>query len=114
VIAVEWTIKIVVPEHKTYDGITVERQEKEVTIPFSCYEAVYYVHRKKWWKSNSLYVITKCRVTGAWATNMVGVILDNDNHVGEDEFDRIFTDKEAAIEYCIKKNEFRKVKIYGE
>jgi hypothetical protein len=109
-----WIVKIVVPEHVDYDGIPVERQEKEVEIPFKRSANVWYVHKKKWWKRSSPYVITKCAVTGVWATNIVGVILDNDNHISEDEFDRLFTSRDEAIEYCIKKNEQQKVKIYRE
>ena len=109
-----WTIKIVVPEHRTWDGILVERHEAEHEIPFKSGSTVYYVHRKKWWKRNSPYVITKSTVTGMWATNTYGVIINGDNHLAVDEFDRLFTDRDEAIEYCIKKNEHRKVKIYGE
>ena len=109
-----WTIKVTTPEHRAYDGILIERQEVEYTIPFACGSIVYYVHRKSWWKARSPFVVTKCTVTGAWATNTFGIILDGNNHIAEDEFDRIFTDRDSAIEYCIKKNEHRKIKIYGE
>lgn len=109
-----WTVKLTIPEHTEYDGFHIERQEREYEIPFASSSTVYYVHRKKWWKHRSPYVITKCTVTGMWATNMIGVILDGDNHVGENEFDRIFTSRDDAIEYCLKMNEYRKVKIYGE
>ncbi len=109
-----WLIKIESPEHSAYDGMLVEHQEKEVTIPFSCYETVYYVHRKKWWKRNSPYVITKSEIRGMWATDIVGVILKDDTHLCEDEFCWLFKNKEEAIEVCLKKNEHRKVKIYGE
>lgn len=112
--AMQWTVKLVIPEHTTYDGITVEQQEKEYNIPFELQEDVWYVHRKNWLKRNPPFVITKSRVTGMWATNMVGVILDGNNYVGDYEFDHLFTDREKAIEYCLKKNEHRKVKIYGE
>lgn len=109
-----YTIKMVIPEHRAYDGIRVERQEREYEIPFASGTSVWYAHRKKWWKRNSPYVLTKCSITGMWATNTVGVILDGNNHISEDEFDRLFTDREAAIEYCLKKNSHMKVKIYGE
>jgi hypothetical protein len=99
-----WYIKMVVPEHRAYDGVLIEHDEREVEIPFKWHDDVWYVHKKKWWKSNSPYVITKCEVTGAWVTNTTGVILNGDNHVSEDEFYHLFTDKESAIEYCIKKN----------
>lgn len=108
-----WTIKIVVPEH--FDGCdVVESKESVYEIPFEYFSDVFYVHRKNSLRRNSPYVITKSRVTGAWATNMVGVILDDNAHVGENEFDRLFTDRELAIERCLKLNSYRKVKIYGE
>lgn len=109
-----YTIKMVVPEHRAYDGVLIEQQEKEVEIPFASGGTVYYAHRKKWWKNNSPWVITKSCITGIWATNTVGVILDGSNHLCEAEFDRLFTNKEEAIEFCLKKNEYRKVKIYGD
>ena len=109
-----WTIKIVCPEHSTWDGARIPREEKEITIPFSCCETVYYVHRKKWRKKTSPWVITKSEVRGIWATNTVGVTLRDDTHLSEEEFSLLFKDKEEAIEFCIKKNEHRKVKIYGE
>lgn len=110
----KWIIKKVIPEHRAYDGFLVEHQETELEIPFELQEDVWYVHRKKWWRKKSPYVITKSRITGMWATNMVGVILLDNTHVGEDEFDRIFKDRDVAIEFCLKKNEHLKVKIYGE
>ena len=109
----KWIIKRVSPEHTTWDGVHYEYQEAETEIPFECCETVYYVHRKKWWKSTSPFVITKSKVIGVWATNTVGVTLGDNTHISECEFDRLFTDKEAAIEFCLKKNEQRKVKIYN-
>ena len=112
--AMQWTVKLVIPEHTTYDGLPVERQEKDYDIPFELREDVWYVHKKKWWKKRSPWVITKSVVNGMWATNTVGVILNNSKYIDENEFDRIFRDRDEAITYCIKKNEQRKVKIYGE
>ena len=109
-----WTVKIVCPEHHTWDGVLIPREEKEVEIPFKCWETVYYVHRRKWWKKNSPWVITKSEVRSVWATNIVGVTIGDNIHISADEFDLLFTNKEAAIELCIKKNEHRKVKIYGD
>lgn len=110
----KWIIKMITPECTAYDGVKEEHKEIDHEIPFDYFSEVYYVHRKKWWKTNSPFVITKSRVTGVWATNTFGVILSGENHVSEAEFNRIFTDREEAIEYCLKKNEHRKVKIYGE
>ena len=109
----KWIIKRVEPEHIAYDGVLIEHNEVESEIPFTSGSDVYYVHRKKWWKSTSPFVITKSKVIGVWATNIVGVTLCDHTHISEHEFDRLFTDKEAAIEFCLKKNEQRKVKIYN-
>ena len=110
----KWIIKRVSPEHTTWDGVHYEYQEAETEIPFECCETVYYVHRKKWWKNNSPWVVTKSEVRGVWATNTVGVTLKDDTHLCEAEFYRLFRDRTEAIEFCLKKNAHRKVKIYGE
>lgn len=109
-----WTIKLVCPEHRTYDGILVPHEEKEFEVPFKFMETVYYVHRKKWRKKNSPWVITKSEVRSVWATNIVGVTIGNNIYISEDEFDLLFRNKEEAIEFCLKKNSHRQVKIYGE
>ena len=52
-------------------------------------------------------------IAGIWATNIVGVILDNGWHVVESSFyNRIFRDKNEAIDWCIKQNQRSKVKVY--
>ena len=109
-----YTIKMTIPEHHTYDGILVERKEVEHEVPFATDTTVWYAHHKKWWKRNSAYVLTKGRITGIWATHTIGVIFNGDQHIAEDEFDMLFTDREEALEYCLKKNAHRKIKIYGE
>lgn len=109
-----WTVKLTIPEHRAYDGMPIERQEEEYEIPFSCGDTVYYVHRKDWQRVRSPFVITKSCITGIWATNAVGVILSGNTYVTQDEFERIFTDRDAAIDFCLEQNTRRKVKIYGE
>jgi hypothetical protein len=109
-----WTVKLIWPEHTTYDGLPVERREENYEIPFKFHSDIYYVHRKNTLRKRSPYVITKGLITGMWATNTVGVIFNNSNHISEHEFDRLFINKDEAIEFCLKKNEHRKVKIYGE
>ena len=104
----EWTITV-----HTTDGDT------EYSIPFECNQKVYYVHKKKWWKPRSKWVVSVCRVVGVWATNTYGVTLHDeehifDNHLDCSEFKYLFTNKEDAIEFCIKKNAHAKVKVYGE
>lgn len=115
----EWTIKMHWLEHTEYDGHVVPERNEEYTVPFTCNQVVYYAHKKKWWKKNSKWVITKSRVVGVWATNTYGVeIRDSEhiygNHICESEFKYLFTDREEAIEFCLKKNAHAKVKIYGE
>jgi hypothetical protein len=109
-----WTVKLIWPEHTTYDGLPVERREENYEIPFKFHSDIYYVHRKNTLRKRSPYVITKGLITGMWATNTVGVIFNNSNHISEHEFDRLFINKDEAIEFCLKKNEHRKVKIDGE
>jgi len=83
------------------------------TVPFRCNQVVYYAHKKKWWKKNSKWVVTVCVVTGIWVTGVYGVTLDNGEQIPFCDFDQLFTDKEEAIEFCIKQNAHTKVKVYG-
>ena len=110
----EWTIKIYQAEHKDWDGHVTPEKNVEYTIPFSCSQEVYYAHKKEWWKKKSPWVITKTRVDGMWATWTYGVTLHTGEHLCESEFKYLFTGREEAIEFCLKKNEHAKVKIYGE
>mgnify|MGYP003308266563 CR=1 FL=1 len=86
----------------------------EYVIPFESGQTVYYTHKKKWWKKKSPWVITKTRVDGIWATGTYGVTLHTDEHLHESEFKYLFMDRDEAIDFCLKKNERNKVKIYGE
>ena len=96
--------------------ITMESKQGSVihTIPFELFQSVYYVHKKKWWKKNSKWVVTKTQIVSAWATNTYGVTLCDATHICEDEFKYLFTSRDDAIEFCLKKNSYAKVKIYGE
>ena len=97
-------------------SVTMHTSDEDLTyhIPFECYQTVYYVHKKKPWKIHSKWVITKSAVTCMWATNTYGVTLSDNTYVCEDNFHRLFTNREEAIEFCLKKNAHAKVKIYGE
>lgn len=110
----EWTIKTYYPERKFSDGSTRPEFTKEYTIPFKSGDAVYYVHEEARFAQKHEWVISVCVVTGAWATDLCGVILDCDTYVSEYEFDQLFTDRDAALDFCVKKNAHAKVKIYGE
>lgn len=94
--------------------IRCEQCSETYTIPFECFQSVYYVHKKKWWKKNSKWVITKTRIVSAWATNTYGVTLNDNTHICENEFKYLFINRDDAIEFCLKKNTHTKVKIYGE
>ena len=110
----EWTIKMHQAEHKDDFGVIHPEENVEYTVPFSCRQEVYYTHKKKWWKNKSPWVITKTRVDGIWATGTYGVTLHTGEHLHESEFKYLFTNREEAIEFCLKKNAHAKVKIYGE
>ena len=61
-----------------------EAQHREFDISYKCYEDVWYCYKR-----GRKYVVRESRIRGVWATNMVGVTLDNNWHVGEYEFDRL-------------------------
>lgn len=98
-----WTITM----HKLFT-------DEEHTIPFECGQVVYYAHKKRQWKKNSKWVLTKSTIVGVWATYAYGVTLENGTEICCVNFDELFTEREKAIEFCIKKNTHAKVKIYGE
>ena len=110
----EWTIRIHQPERTDYDGYVVPEKTEEYTIPFICWQTVYYTHKKKWWKKRSPWIITKSEVLSMWASNTYGVKLKNGYCIDKSEFKYLFTDRDEAIDFCLKKNERNKVKIYGE
>ena len=96
-----------------FDGYKYEAKEWNFDCPFGSGEDVYDVYKEHRLFRKDRWVVRKSKVTGIWATNTYGVILDNNEHVPVDFFDRLFTDKEAAIEFCLKKNRQAKVKIYN-
>lgn len=84
-----------------------ETKHKEFDIPYKFWEDVWYCYKKR-----KKYVVRESRINGIWATNMVGVTLDNHWHIAEDEFDRLFKDKNEAIDWCLKQNQRGTVKVY--
>ena len=111
----EWTIKMHHPERVEYDGYVTPEINEEYTIPFTCGQSVYYAHKKKLWKKKSPWVVTACRVVGMWATYVAyGVTLDTNEQLCITDFKYLFKDREEAIDFCLKKNERNKVKVYGE
>ena len=84
-----------------------EAQHKEFNIPFEYFQDVWYCYKKR-----KKYVVRESKVDGIWATNMIGITLDNGWHISEHEFDRIFKDKNEAIDWCLKQNQRGTVKVY--
>lgn len=84
-----------------------EATHKEFNIPYEFWKDVWYCYKK-----GKKYVVRESRINGIWATNMVGVTLDNDWHITEDEFYRLFKDKSEAIDWCLKQNQRGTVKVY--
>lgn len=86
-----------------------ETRFKEFKIPYAFFEDVWYCYKKR-----KRYVVRKSKISGIWATNCVGVTLDNGWSVTESSFDRLFTSKSEAIDWCLVQNQRNAVKIYGE
>lgn len=102
----KWTIIMDIPEHDTKFG-HYEAEQKVFEIPYEPHETVWYCYKK-----GKKYVVRESMVFEVWATNMVGVRLDNNWCVSECEFDRLFKTKDEAIDFCLKANERSKVKVY--
>jgi hypothetical protein len=106
-----YQIKMNYPAHTTWDGVPVEEKIVEKEIPFGLYEIVYYAYKKR-----NRWVLRKSEIRGIWATNIVGVRLDNEWCINEDEFDRLYKkeDLKKALDFCTKQSERAKVKIYNK
>lgn len=99
----------------TYAGVSDGEESIDTfECPFRYFQTVYYVYPQHRLFRKDRWVISRNRVTEVWATNIFGVCLDDGNHIHEGLFDRLFIDKEAAIEFCLKKNQQSKVKIYND
>lgn len=107
-----WTIITHSPEYTDYDGYVHEEKTRTFECPFEVHQTVYYAFREKKPFRKERWAIQESRVVGVWATNICGVSLNNNNHITENCFDRLFAEKEDAIEFCLKKNRQLKVKIY--
>lgn len=101
-------------ERVDYDGYKYEAKEWHFDCPFESGQNVYYAYLERRLFRKNKWVVRKSRIVGIWATNIYGVTLDNNEHIHEDLFDRLFVDREEAIEFCLKKNRQAKVKIYNE
>lgn len=112
----KWTATVYEEEYVPYDekSVKLERKEHTFECPFECGQDAYYVYRERRLFSKDRWVVRKSRIIGIWATISFGVILDNDERISECLFDRLFTNKEEAVDFCIKKNQGLKIKIYNE
>ena len=75
-------------EYTDYEGFVHEATHKEFDIPYESWEDVWYCYKKR-----KKYVVRESRITGIWATNIVGVTLDNNWHITEDEYCRLFKNR---------------------
>ena len=111
----KWTVTKHTKEYTDYGGVVHEAETKIFECPFEFLQTVYYAYPKERLLRKPTWVIVKTRISSVWATNIFGVCLEYDNnHIHEDWFYRLFTDKESAIEFCLKKNQQSKVKIYND
>lgn len=102
------TYKIIFDKSE-YDDIFGHHEaiHKEFNIPYKYREKVWYCYKKR-----KKYVVKESTIAGIWATNIIGVTLDNNWHIAEDSFYRLFKNKNEAIDWCLKQNQRGKVKIY--
>ena len=107
-----WTVTMHINAYADYDGTMHAADTKTFECPFECFQDVYYAYPEERMFRKTRWVVRKSSISSVWATNMFGVCLDTHEHIPEDMFHRLFTDKEAAIEFCLKKNNQAKVKVY--
>ena len=112
----KWTVTIYEEEYVPHDeaAVSLERKEHIFECPFECGQKVYYAYLERHLFRKDKWVVRKSRIVGIWATNIYGVILDNSEQVYEGSFDLLFTNRNNAIDFCLKKNMQFKVKIYNE
>ena len=81
--------------------------------PFEYGQVVWYAYPEHRLFRKDRWVVVRNRVSEVWTTNCFGIALENGTHILEEWFDRVFTDKDAAIDFCIKKNMQHKIKVYN-
>ena len=107
----KWTVTMHTKEYTDYDGVIHEASTQTFECPFEYRQEVYYVYPEERMFRKTRWVVRKTRISSVWATNIFGVRLDCGDYIHEDWFYRLFTNKEDAIEFCLKKNQHLKVKI---
>ena len=109
-----WTITMHSKERTDYDGFVHEAKTTTFECPFEFRQTVYYAYPLERMFRKTRWVVRKTNISSVWASNIFGVRLDCGDYIHEDLFYRLFTDKESAIDFCTKKNQQLKVKIYGD
>lgn len=110
----KWTVTMNSKEYVDYGGVVHKADTKTFECPFEYRQDIYYAYPKERLFRKTQWVLIKTRISSIWVTNCFGVCLEyNGNHIPEEWFYRLFTDKEAAIEFCLKKNQHSTVKIYN-
>lgn len=94
-------------ERTSYDGVVYKAEHKEFDIPYEFYEEVWYCYKKR-----KRYVVRRSKISGIWATNIVGVTLDNNWHISKNEFYRLFKNRDDAVDWCLQQNQRCTVKVY--
>ena len=99
----------VIIQSEEYDDMLGHHEawHKEFDVPYKLTETVWYCYKR-----GRKYVVRESFIAGIWATNIAGVTLDNGWHIVENSFNRIFRDKNEAIDWCIKENQRSKIKVY--
>ena len=82
------------------------KEHETINIPYGFDCAIWYCYKRF-----KKYVVRESIVRGIWATNIVGITLDNNWKIPCDEFDRLFDDKNKAIDWCLKQNQRNTVKV---
>ena len=80
--------------------------------PFELFQLIYYVNKRERLFRKPEWVVESHRVTGVVITNTLNLYLDNKGYIDQSRFNRVFTNKEDAIEFCLKKNQQSKVKVF--
>lgn len=80
---------------------------EHVPVKYTCFDIVYYVYKKK-----KKWVVRKSMIDAFSFTNILSYKLDNGVYVHDEN--RLFSDKDEAIKFCLEHNEKNSVKVYNE
>ena len=102
---------IVCETEEYYDplaGETIPEREICFELPYAYNQEVWYAYKK-----GKKFILLHDRIASCWCTTGVaGYDLKYSKRcVGNDRFDRLFDNKNDAIDFCLKANERAKVKV---